>query len=60
MYPAADDYQRHYNSVVAGALARLAGFRGARLLRRHDGDRSRRCADEFGGRGRSLFATLAA
>jgi len=34
----ADDYQRHYESEVAGHLQQVAGFRGARLLRRADGD----------------------
>lgn len=34
----ADDYQRHYESEVAGHLRQVAGFRGARLLRRDEGD----------------------
>jgi heme-degrading monooxygenase HmoA len=34
----ADDYQRHYESEVAGHLRQVAGFQGARLLRRQDGD----------------------
>ncbi|WP_436536580.1 HIRAN domain-containing protein [Actinoplanes sp. HUAS TT8] len=34
----ADEYQRHYESEVAESLARIPGFRGARLLRRDDGD----------------------
>ncbi|MFG1684540.1 antibiotic biosynthesis monooxygenase family protein [Nonomuraea sp. NPDC049269] len=34
----ADDYQHHYESEVAGHLQRVAGFRGARLLRRQDGE----------------------
>ncbi|SFQ71815.1 hypothetical protein SAMN05421810_11482 [Amycolatopsis arida] len=34
----AADYQRHYESEVAGHLRQVAGFRGARLLRRQDGD----------------------
>ena len=34
----ADDYQHHYESEVAGHLRHVAGFRGARLLRRQDGD----------------------
>lgn len=33
----AEDYQRHYESEVAGNLGRLPGFAGARLLRRRDG-----------------------
>jgi len=33
----ADDYQRHYESEVSGQLRSVAGFRGARLLRRDDG-----------------------
>ena len=36
--PRADDYQRHYESEVAEHLRQVAGFRGARLLRRRDGD----------------------
>ncbi|GID64710.1 hypothetical protein Acy02nite_25910 [Actinoplanes cyaneus] len=34
----ADEYQRHYETGVAPRLARLPGFRGARLLRRAEGD----------------------
>jgi len=34
----ADDYQRHYESEVAEHLQQVAGFRGARLLRRQQGD----------------------
>jgi heme-degrading monooxygenase HmoA len=34
----AGDYQRHYESEVAGHLEPLPGFAGARLLRRQDGD----------------------
>jgi heme-degrading monooxygenase HmoA len=34
----AEEYQRHYESEVSGQLRRVAGFRGARLLRRRDGD----------------------
>jgi heme-degrading monooxygenase HmoA len=34
----ADDYQRHYQSEVAGHLRGVPGFRGARLLRSRDGD----------------------
>lgn len=33
----AGDYQRHYESEVSGHLRAVAGFRGARLLRRDDG-----------------------
>ncbi|MEV4317123.1 antibiotic biosynthesis monooxygenase [Actinocrispum sp. NPDC049592] len=33
----ADDYQRHYESEVAGHLRQVPGFKGARLLRREDG-----------------------
>jgi heme-degrading monooxygenase HmoA len=33
----AEAYQRHYESEVAGHLSRVAGFRGARLLRADDG-----------------------
>ena len=33
----ADDYQRHYQSEVGGHLRAVSGFRGARLLRREDG-----------------------
>ena len=33
----ADDYQRHYESEVAEHLRAVTGFRGARLLRREDG-----------------------
>lgn len=35
---ATDDYQRHYESDVAGHPSVIAGFLGARLLRRVDGD----------------------
>jgi hypothetical protein len=34
----ADDYQRHYATVVATELRGIEGFRGARLLRHQDGD----------------------
>jgi len=34
----ADDYQRHYETDVTEHLRRVHGFRGARLLRRDDGD----------------------
>jgi heme-degrading monooxygenase HmoA len=34
----ADDYQRHYETDVAGHLQQVPGFRGARLLRHRDGD----------------------
>jgi hypothetical protein len=34
----ADAYQHHYATTVAAELRRVAGFRGARLLRRADGD----------------------
>jgi heme-degrading monooxygenase HmoA len=34
----ADDYQRHYETEVAGHLRDVPGFRGARLLRREEGD----------------------
>ena len=34
----ADDYQRHYETEVTEHLRRIAGFRGARLLRRQRGD----------------------
>lgn len=34
----ADDYRHHYDTEVAEHLQQVAGFRGARLLRRHDGD----------------------
>jgi heme-degrading monooxygenase HmoA len=34
----ADDYQHHYETEVAEHLQQVAGFCGARLLRRHDGD----------------------
>lgn len=37
----ADDYQRHYESEVAEHLRQVTGFRGARLLRRPDGDKVR-------------------
>lgn len=33
----AEDYQRHYESEVAEHLQQVAGFGGARLLRRQDG-----------------------
>jgi heme-degrading monooxygenase HmoA len=33
----ADDYQRHYESEVGEHLRAVSGFRGARLLRREDG-----------------------
>jgi hypothetical protein len=33
----ADDYQRHYESEVSDHLRAVGGFRGARLLRRDDG-----------------------
>jgi heme-degrading monooxygenase HmoA len=33
----ADDYQRHYESEVSEHLRAVRGFRGARLLRREDG-----------------------
>lgn len=33
----ADDYQRHYGCEVGGHLRAVHGFRGARLLRRQDG-----------------------
>ena len=33
----ADDYQRHYETEVSGHLRAVSGFRGARLLRREDG-----------------------
>lgn len=33
----ADDYQRHYESEVSEHLRAVEGFRGARLLRRDDG-----------------------
>jgi heme-degrading monooxygenase HmoA len=33
----ADGYQRHYETEVAAHLRQVAGFRGARLLRRRDG-----------------------
>jgi heme-degrading monooxygenase HmoA len=35
---AADDYQRHYESEVSEHLRAAGGFRGARLLRRDDGE----------------------
>ncbi|MGK5740210.1 antibiotic biosynthesis monooxygenase family protein [Micromonospora sp. URMC 103] len=35
---AADEYQRHYETEVAAHLQQVPGFRGARLLRRNDGD----------------------
>jgi heme-degrading monooxygenase HmoA len=34
----ADDYQHHYETEVAEHLQRVRGFRGARLLRRRDGE----------------------
>lgn len=34
----ADNYQTHYESAVAQHLRTVPGFRGARLLRRQDGD----------------------
>jgi heme-degrading monooxygenase HmoA len=34
----ADDYQHHYETDVAEHLEQVPGFRGARLLRSHDGD----------------------
>ena len=34
----AEDYQHHYESEVAGHLRQVAGFCGARLLRRQDGE----------------------
>ena len=34
----ADDYQRHYGSEVSEHLQAVNGFRGARLLRRDDGE----------------------
>ena len=33
----ADDYQRHYETEVSEHLREVRGFRGARLLRREDG-----------------------
>ena len=33
----ADDYQRHYETEVSEHLHTVGGFRGARLLRREDG-----------------------
>jgi heme-degrading monooxygenase HmoA len=33
----ADDYQRHYETEVSENLRLVRGFRGARLLRREDG-----------------------
>jgi hypothetical protein len=33
----ADDYQRHYETEVGEHLGAVSGFRGARLLRRADG-----------------------
>ena len=38
---AADDYQRHYETDVAGHLQRVPGFCGARLLRQQEGDEVR-------------------
>jgi heme-degrading monooxygenase HmoA len=34
----ADDYRHHYETDVVEHLQQIPGFRGARLLRRHDGD----------------------
>ncbi len=34
----ANEYERHYESEVAQHLQGVVGFRGARLLRRQDGD----------------------
>jgi heme-degrading monooxygenase HmoA len=34
----AADYQRHYESEVSDHLQAVSGFRGARLLRRDDGE----------------------
>ncbi|GAA2056650.1 hypothetical protein GCM10009839_77290 [Catenulispora yoronensis] len=34
----ADAYQQHYNTDVAEHLRHIPGFRGARLLRREDGE----------------------
>ena len=34
----ADDYQRHYESEVGEHLRAVDGFRGARLLRRDEGE----------------------
>jgi heme-degrading monooxygenase HmoA len=34
----ADDYQRHYETEVAAHLKEVAGFQGARLLRRDEGE----------------------
>jgi antibiotic biosynthesis monooxygenase (ABM) superfamily enzyme len=34
----AEDYQVHYETEVAEHFRRVPGFRGARLLRREDGD----------------------
>ncbi|MBG0562380.1 antibiotic biosynthesis monooxygenase family protein [Actinoplanes aureus] len=34
----ADDYQQLYETVVAERLKKVSGYRGARLLRRDDGD----------------------
>ncbi|MFC5004605.1 antibiotic biosynthesis monooxygenase family protein [Dactylosporangium cerinum] len=34
----ADEYQQHYETEVVEHLQQVPGFRGARLLRRHDGD----------------------
>lgn len=34
----ADDYQHHYQTEVRQHLADVPGFRGARLLRRQEGD----------------------
>ena len=35
----AEDYRRHYEAEVSQHLRGVQGFRGARLLRRVDGDR---------------------
>jgi heme-degrading monooxygenase HmoA len=35
---AADGYQRHYEADVAEHLGQVPGFRGARLLRRDEGE----------------------
>ena len=37
LHATADDYQRHYESEVSDHLQAVSGFRGARLLRRDDG-----------------------
>jgi hypothetical protein len=33
----ADEYRRHYETVIAGHLRKVDGFRGAQLLRQDDG-----------------------